>query len=221
MIRLLIADDHAIVRTGLQQIFALIPDIEVVGEAESKAQTLEFLRQQTCDLLLLDLNMPGASGAELVSTVRARWPDLPILVLTMHDEPQMAAIVVRAGANGYITKDCDLDVLLPAVRRVAARGHYLSPGLAEKIVFYETPSPQGAPHLQLTDREHQVFELLTQGLSIGEISARLVVSHKTVSTHKIRLLKKLYCNNMAELMRYAIAHHLLQVDRPEKSRSAE
>jgi DNA-binding NarL/FixJ family response regulator len=220
MIRILIADDHAIVRTGLKQIFSLIPDIQIVGETESKPQTLEFLRSHHCDLLLLDLNMPGGSGAELVATLRTRWPDLPILVLTMHNEPQMAASVLRAGANGYITKDCDLDVLLPAVRKVAARGHYLSPGMAEKIVFYETPTAHGAPHLQLTERENQVFQLLTQGLSISDISAMLVVSHKTISTHKIRLLKKLYCNNMADMMRYAIAHNLLQENLPEKFRAS-
>ena len=164
--------------------------------------------------------MPGGSGADLVSALRTRWPELPILVLTMHNEPQMATSVLRAGANGYITKDCDLDVLLPAVRKVAARGNYLSPGLAEKIVFYDTPSTQGAPHLQLTERENQVFQLLTQGLSINDISSMLVVSHKTISTHKIRLLKKLSCSNIADLMRYAITHSLLQEPPPEKFRSA-
>ena len=167
-----------------------------------------------------DSDSDGAEGVDPVSLRSLPWPDLPILVLTMHNEPQMAASVLRAGANGYITKDCDLDVLLPAVRKVAAHGNYLSPGLAEKIVFYETPNSNGALHLQLTERENQVFQLLTQGLSIGDISAMLVVSHKTVSTHKIRLLKKLYCSNMADLMRYAIAHNLLQEHAPEKFRAS-
>jgi DNA-binding NarL/FixJ family response regulator len=208
MIRLLIADDHAIVRQGLKQIFALVQDIEVVAEAQNSAQILECLRAQAVDIVLLDLNMPGAEGSEIVSHVRSRYPVLPILVLTMHNEPQMASSALKVGANGYITKDSDLNVLLPAIRKVAARGNYLSPGLAEEIIFYESPFSQSAPHLQLTVRETQVLRLLTQGRSVGEIATALALSSKTVSTHKVRLMKKMRCDNMADLMRYAIAHNL-------------
>jgi DNA-binding NarL/FixJ family response regulator len=208
MIRLLIADDHTIVREGLKQIFALVPDIDVVAEAQNSAQILERLRTLAVDIVLLDLNMPGMDGAELVGHVRARYPALPILILTMHNEPQMAAGALKAGANGYITKDSDLDVLLPAIRKVAARGNYLSPELAEKIVFYDSPATQGALHLQLTGRETQVLRLLTQGRGVGEIAQALALSSKTVSTHKVRLMKKMQCDNMAELMRYAITHKL-------------
>jgi DNA-binding NarL/FixJ family response regulator len=208
MIRLLIADDHAIVREGLKQIFALVQDIEVVAEAHCCAQILGHLRTHAVDIILLDLNLQGVDGAEVVSLVRTRYATLPILVLTMHNEPQMAASALKAGANGYITKDSDLDVLLPAIRKVATGGNYLSPGLAEKIVFYESPSTQGAPHLQLTVREAQVLRHLTQGRTVGDIAAALALSSKTVSTHKVRLMKKMSCNNMADLMRYAIAHKL-------------
>ena len=208
MIRLLIADDHAIVRQGLKQIFSLVEDIEVIAEARNSAQILECLRSHPIDIVLLDLNMPGVDGAETVTHVRTRYPDLPILVLTMHNEPQMASSALKAGANGYITKDSDLDVLLPAIRKVASRGNYLSPGLAEKIVFYDSPFAQGAPHLQLTVRETQVMRLLTNGRTVGEIAAALALSSKTVSTHKVRLMKKMRCNNMADLMRYAITHNL-------------
>ena len=208
MIRLLIADDHAIVREGLKQIFALVQDIEVTAEAQNSAQILECLRTEAIDIVLLDLNLPGVDGAEVVSLVRARYPALPILVLTMHNEAQIAASALQAGANGYITKDSDLDVLLPAIRKVAARGNYMSPGLAEKIVFYESPATQGVLHSRLTPREMQVLRLLTQGRSVGEIASGLALSSKTVSTHKVRLMKKIHCDNMADLMRYAIAHKL-------------
>ncbi len=209
MIRILLADDHTIVRAGLKQIFALVPDIAVAGEAENAAQTLALLQAGGVDLLLMDLNMPGTSGYALVERVRASHADLPILVLSMHNEAPMAANVLRAGANGYITKDCDLGVLLPAIYTVAAHGHYLAPGLAEKIAFHATAQPKAAPHLQLTPREAEVFGHLVQGLGILAISERLGLGNKTVSTHKLRLLRKLHCRNMAELMRYAAHHGLL------------
>jgi DNA-binding NarL/FixJ family response regulator len=209
MIRVLIADDHSIVRAGLKQIFALVPEIRLAGEAENAEQTLELLKRGGVDVLLMDLNMPGATGADLVSRVRALRADLPILVLTMHNEPEMASRVLRAGANGYITKDCDLGVLLPAIRSVAAHGNYLSPGLAEKLVFHENPMAGSAPHLKLTGRESEVFNRLIQGHSIHEIADAMAISNKTVSTYKLRLQHKLHCLNLAELMRYAMRHNLL------------
>jgi DNA-binding NarL/FixJ family response regulator len=209
MIRVLIADDHAIVRAGLKQIFALVPEIRLAGEADSADQTIELLKRVDVDLLLMDLNMPGANGAELVTRVRDLRADLPILVLTMHNEPHIASSVLRAGANGYITKESDLDLLLPAIRVVAAHGNFLSPGLAEKVVFHETPMAGSAPHLKLTERETEVFEGLIQGQSIGDIAVRIDVSSKTVSTYKLRLQQKLHCLNVAELMRYAMRHNLL------------
>jgi DNA-binding NarL/FixJ family response regulator len=209
MIRVLIADDHAIVRAGLKQIFALVPEIRIAGEADSAAQALELLQRVGVDVLLTDLNMPGASGAELVSQVRALHADLPILVLTMHNEPLVAASVLRAGANGYITKDGDLAQLLPAIRAVAAHGHFLSPGLAERMVFETSPKTGRPPHLKLTDREAKVFEGLIQGQSIGDIAARMAINSKTVSTYKRRLQNKLHCLNVVELMRYAMRHNLM------------
>ena len=122
MIRVLIADDHAIVRAGLKQIFSLVPEIRIAGEADNADHTLDLLKRVAVDVLLIDLNMPGVVGADLVTRVRALHPDLPILVLTMHNEPHVAASVLRAGANGYITKDGDLTMLVPALRAVAAHG---------------------------------------------------------------------------------------------------
>lgn len=209
MIRLLIADDHAIVRTGLKQIFALVPDFEVAGEAENGGEVLERLRQGGVDLLLLDLDMPGIQGADLIARVKTHWPTLPILVLSMHNEAHVAVRAIKAGAAGYITKDCNLDILLPAIRTVAAKGKFIAPGMAEKMVFYEMPTPQGAPHLLLTEREAEIFRLLTEGISVNKIATRMAISNKTVSTHKARLMAKMDLTSVADLMRYAMQHDLL------------
>lgn len=206
MIRLIIADDHAIVRGGLKQIFALAPDFAVVGEAVNGSEILEHLRQTTFDLLLLDLNMPGISGADLITRIKAHKPDLPILVLSMHNEPQVAVRMLKAGASGYITKDCEPDILLAAIRKVAANGNYIAPDLAEKMVFDVTSMALRPPHTLLSDRESEVFRLLAAGKSVNEIAVQLAISNKTVSTHKVRLMEKMNLSSMAELIRYAMQH---------------
>ena len=209
MIRLLIADDHAIVRGGLKQLFALAADMQVAGEAASGAEVLERLRQQDCDLLLLDLNMPGISGTDLITRVKAQHSDLPILVLSMHNEPQVAVRMLKAGASGYITKDCEPEVLLAAIRTVAAHGNYIDPVIAAKMVF-DSPATQQRPlHLSLSERELEIFHLLTTGNSLTAIGTQLFISSKTVSTHKARLMEKLKVDNMAGLMRYAMQHEML------------
>lgn len=209
MIRLVIADDHAIVRGGLKQLLALAPGIEVVGEAVNGAEVLERLRQEPFDLLLLDLNMPGISGADLIGRIKAHKAELPILVLTMHNEPQMAARMLKAGAAGYITKDCEPDILLAAIRKVAAHGKYIAPELAEKMVFDLTSTAQQPPHSLLSVREAEVFRLLTTGKGVNEIAIELAISNKTVSTHKLRLMEKMKLSSMADLMRYAMQHAIL------------
>jgi len=209
MIRLLIADDHAIVRGGLKQIFALVPDFEVVGEAVNGSEVLERLRLDPFDLLLLDLNMPGLSGADLITRIKTHRADLPILVLSMHNEPQVAARMLKAGAADYITKDCEPDILLAAIRKVAAGGKYIDPDLAEKMVFDATSTAQRPPHSLLSERELEVLRLLTTGKGVNEIAMQLAISNKTVSTHKVRLMEKLNISSMAELMRYAMQHGLL------------
>lgn len=209
MIRLVIADDHAIVRGGLKQIFAMSPDLKVVGESVNGSEVLECLRQEHFDLLLLDLNMPGISGVDLITRVKAHRPELPILVLSMHNEPQVAARALKAGANGYITKDCEPDVLLTAIRKVAARGNYIAPELAEKMVFDVTSTSLQPPHSLLSNRELEVLRLLTTGKGVNEIAEQLSISNKTVSTHKVRLMEKMNLSSMADLMRYAMQHDLL------------
>jgi DNA-binding NarL/FixJ family response regulator len=205
MIRLLIADDHAIVRRGLKQLFSLAQDIEMVGEATSGAEVLERLRQGPIDLLLMDLNMPGINGADLVGRIKAHQPGLPILVFSMHNEPEIAARMLKAGVGGYITKDCDPEILLAAVRKVAARGNYIDPIIASQMVFSDTDRRSIN---RLTERELTVLRLLTQGVSVKEIGDQLAISGKTVSTHKSRLMEKLAVSSMADLMRYALTHDL-------------
>jgi DNA-binding NarL/FixJ family response regulator len=209
LIRLVIADDHALVRSGLKQIFALVPDFEVVGEAANGAAVIERLRQHPCDVLLLDLNMPGISGADLIAKIKVHQGDLPILVLSMHNEPQVAASMLKAGASGYITKDCEPEVLLAAIRTVAAHGNYIDPVIAAKMVFDTPAAPHNPLQASLSERELEIFVLLTAGHSLTAIGAQLFISSKTVSTHKARLMEKLKVDNMAGLMRYAMQHELL------------
>lgn len=209
MIRLMIADDHAIVRGGLRQLLSLAPDIEVQSEATDGAQVLQGLRTALPDLLLLDVNMPGLSGPDLITRVKAHWPELPILVLSMHDEAQVAARVLKAGASGYVTKDSEMDVLLSAIRKVAAGGKFIAPELAEKLVFDVSLGSNQLPHQTLSDRELEVFRLLVAGQGVNEIAEQLCISNKTVSTHKKRLMEKLNLGSTAELVRYAMQHGLL------------
>lgn len=208
MIRLLIADDHTLMREGLKQLFTLQEDIELVGEAVNGAQALERLRQGGVDLILLDMSMPGISGEDLVARVRGHYPELPILILSMHDQPQIAQRALRAGANGYLTKDGDPDTLLAAVRRVASGGRFIDPVIAESMAF-ETGINGGRPrHESLSDREFQVMRLLARGTSVNEIADMLAISSKTVSTHKARLMEKMEFASNADLVRYAILHGL-------------
>lgn len=209
MIRLLLADDHAIVRSGLRQLFSLAPDLKVVAEAVDGASVLEALRAQLPDLLLLDINMPGLSGPDLIARIKSHWPALPVLVLSMHNEPQVAARVLKAGASGYVTKDSEMEVLLGAIRRVAGGGKFIVPELAEKLVFDMSLGSEKLPHTLLSDRELEVFRLLAAGKGVNDIAAQLCISNKTVSTHKTRLMEKMNLGSTAELVRYAIEHGLL------------
>ena len=209
MIRLLLADDHAIVRSGLKQLFSLAPDLRVVGEAMDGAGLMEALRAQMPDLVLLDINMPGVSGPDLIARIRSHWPALPLLVLSMHNEPQVAARVLKAGASGYVTKDSDMDVLLAAIRRVAGGGRFIVPELAERLVFDVTLNIDQLPHSLLSERELEVFKLLVAGMGVNDIATQLCISNKTVSTHKTRLMEKMNLVSTAGLVRYALHHRLV------------
>jgi DNA-binding NarL/FixJ family response regulator len=210
MIRLLLADDHALVRSGLIQIFSILPDIEVLDQASNGSEVLELLhKHDRVDLILLDLTMAGLSGADLIKRIKSHRPTLPVLVLSMHNEPQVATRMLRSGANGYITKDCNPDILVAAIRKVAGGGKYIAPELAERMVFDVHPGDERPLHSLLSERERDVLRLLTQGQVVKDIADQLAISSKTVSTYKIRLMEKLKTSNMAELMRYAMDHGFL------------
>ncbi|MGF6293154.1 DNA-binding NarL/FixJ family response regulator [Paraburkholderia youngii] len=208
MIRILIADDHAIVRGGLRQIIATTSDIVVVAEAAQGSEVIDGLRSRAVDLLLLDMTMPGISGIVLIRRVRAEHPSLPVLVLSIHDEAQVASRALRAGATGYLTKDSDPEVLLAAIRKLAEGGRFLDPKLVDAMVF-DTQRDDVPPHKVLSDREFQVLQMLAAGRSINEIAETCTLSAKTISTHKMRLMRKLGLSNNAELIRYAIRHGLI------------
>lgn len=206
MIRILLADDHAIVRNGLKQIFAGYPDLQVVGEASNGAEILELARHSRFNLLLLDMTMPGVSGADLIRRLRAEHPAMQILVLSMHNESQVVSRALKAGAAGYVTKDSDQEILIAAIRKVASGNKFIDPALVDAMVF--DGNSEGAPHEVLTDRELQVLQMLASGQSLASIAESLHLSAKTISAHKAHLMQKLGIDNNADLMRYAIRHGL-------------
>lgn len=208
MIRVLIADDHTLLREGLKQLLSLTQDITVVGEAADGGETLEVLQRGMFDLLLLDFAMPGVDGADLIAQVRAGYPKVPILVLSMHNEPQIARRLLKAGAAGYMTKDSAMSMVVTAIRRVAAGGGYIAPGLAERMALETSLAARPLPHECLSKRESRILGLIVQGKSLNEIAEMLCISSKTVSTHKSRLMQKMALSNNSELLRYGLVHNL-------------
>jgi two-component system, NarL family, invasion response regulator UvrY len=209
MIRVLLADDHTIVRTGLKEILADTGDITVAGEATNGAEVLSQVREHEYDVVVLDMSMPGRSGIELIKQVKSEKPRLRILVLSMHSEEQYAVRALKAGASGYLTKESAADELVAGIRRIASGGAYVSPETAERLALDLNPMPEAAPHTLLSDREFQVFQLIASGKSGTEIAGQLALSAKTVSTHKTRIMRKMGLANQAELIRYALEHRLL------------
>ena len=207
--RILIADDHPIVRHGLRQILADADDVSTVGEAASEADVLGQLRAQPWDVLVLDLAMPGRSGLETLKLVRAEWPRLPILILSMYSEDQYAIRALRAGADGYLTKESAAEKLLEAIRKVKGGGKYVSARLAERLAIEVGRSGSRLPHEALSDRELQVLIFLGSGKTVGEIADLLALSVKTVSTYRTRILEKTGLRNNAELVQYAMEHKLV------------
>lgn len=210
MIRLLIAEDHAIVRAGLCQILSHEPDIVVVGEVSDGDTLLDALNDHDIDALLLDLNMPGANGIDLVKLVGDSFPDLSMLVLSMHDEVQVVSRVLRAGASGYMTKDSDPALLVPAIRATASGRRYIAPELAQKMVLEGSTANGDLKLSDLTDREYQVLAAFVRGVRSVDLARELCLSPKTVSAHKKRLMRKLGVESTVQLVRYALDHQLLE-----------
>lgn len=210
MIRILIADDHDILRAGLKHILQDSGDIVVAGEASDGYQVLSQVRAEKWDAIVLDLSMPGKSGIELIKQIKGEFPRLPILILSMHKEDLYAVRALKAGASGYLCKDSAETLLVQAIRKVAAGGLFIDQAVAEKLaVEMLTGATGGAPHSRLTDREYQIFLLVARGHGVTDISRQLNLSVKTVSTHKTRILEKMELANTAELIHYAIRHELV------------
>jgi DNA-binding NarL/FixJ family response regulator len=209
VIRVVLADDHTILREGLRQLLGAAPEIEVVGEAADGHEVLARVRALDFDVLLLDMSMPGKSGIELIKQVRAEKPRLRILVLSMHEEHQYAVRAIRAGAAGYLTKESASRQLVDAIRKVAAGGAFISSEVAQQLALGAMPGATGPLHASLSDREFQIFQLIASGKSVSDIAERLNLSVKTVSTHKANVLQKMNMSTQAELIRYALTHRLV------------
>jgi DNA-binding NarL/FixJ family response regulator len=207
-IRIVVADDHAIVREGLKRIVGDISDFEVTGEAADGTEVMKAVRELEFDVLVLDLSMPGRSGMELIKLVKAEKPKLRILVLSMHQETQYAVRAIKSGASGYLTKETAPAQLDAAIRKIAGGGAYISAEVAEQLALGAMPGSDAPPHETLSDREFEVFRLLVAGDAVSDIAHQLNLSVKTVSTHKANLLQKLGLSNQTELVRYALKHGL-------------
>jgi DNA-binding NarL/FixJ family response regulator len=205
----LVADDHPVVRRGLKQILNETPDLIVVGEAGTAHEVLAEVRSGRCDVVLLDLAMPGAHGVEVLETLKRERPALPVLVLSVFPEDQYAVRALQAGAAGYMTKETAPDELVHAVRKVHAGAKYVTPKLAETLAARLDRAAVSRPHEALSNREYQVLCLLGRALTVREIAAELHLSEKTVSTYRTRLLEKMRVRTTAELVRYAVQNQLV------------
>jgi DNA-binding NarL/FixJ family response regulator len=210
VIRIVIADDHSIVREGLKRIVSSIEGMEVIGEAGNGTEVMQRVRELAFDVLVLDLSMPGRSGMELIKLVRSEKPQLRILVLSMHQELQYAVRAIKNGASGYLTKESAPDQLEQAIRKVASGGAFISAEVAEQLALGAMPGSQAVPHESLSNREFEVLQMLVAGVSLTDIGTKLNLSVKTVSTHKTNLMQKMGLQNQNELIRYAIKHGLTE-----------
>ncbi len=209
MLKILIADDHAIVRQGLKQIVTETPDMVVAGEASNGQELLNKINENDYDVVVLDITMPGRDGMDVLKQLRSERPELPILMLSIHPEEQYALRALRAGASGYLTKESAPDELVVAIRKVSRGGKYISSSLAEKLAFELEAGHEQAPHEALSDREYHVMCLIASGKTVMEIAQELSLSEKTISTYRSRILEKMNMKNNAELTYYAIKNQLV------------
>lgn len=210
MIKVLVADDHAVVRRGLRQILAETPDILVGGEAATGPDVLRLVRDERWDVVVLDINLQGANGLEILAEIRRDRPELPVLILTVYSEEQYALRAVKAGASGFLTKESAPENLIDAVRKLAGGGRYVTPALAERLATFVATKHDGAPHEKLSNREFEILKLIASGKTVGEIARELSLSVKTVSTHRTRILGKMDAKTNAELTHYAVKNGLVE-----------
>jgi len=214
MIKILIVDDHAILRAGLKHLLSECADMVVAGEAGNGLEALALIRRAPWDVIVLDMSMPGRSGTELIKQIKAENSKLPVLILSMYAEDIYAVRALRAGASGYLCKDNAELQLESAIRKVAAGGLYITPAVAEKLALgaLQGNTTDELPHTRLSDREYQIFQWIVAGESVSHLAQKLNLSVKTISTHKMHIMEKMGCTNVADLVRYAIRHELLSSD---------
>ncbi|MBE2242646.1 MAG: response regulator transcription factor [Burkholderiaceae bacterium] len=210
MIRIVIADDHAIVRTGLREFFAGQVDLRVTGEAANGREALDLVREGDLDVLLLDLSMPDQSGVDALAAIHARRPELPILILSGFPETHYATMLIKQGASGYLNKECDPEEIVNAIRTVARGRKYISAAVAEQLASGLDPTAAKAPHELLSEREFQVFLRLAKGETISHIADGMALSVKTVSTYRSRVMEKMALESNSDLTYYALKAGLIQ-----------
>ncbi|HSC26651.1 MAG TPA: response regulator transcription factor [Vicinamibacterales bacterium] len=208
--KVLIADDHPVVRHGLKQILSGEPDMTVVGEATNGSEAMELARKLEWDVAVLDISMPGRSGLELLAEMKREFPQRPVLVLSMHPEELHARRVLKAGGAGYMNKESAGHELTAAIRKVVKGGRYVSASLAEKLAVELSPDSQRPPHETLSDREYRVMWMLASGKPINRIAKEMFLSPSTISTYRVRILRKLGLGSNAELVQYAVKHQLIE-----------
>ncbi len=209
MIKVLIADDHDVVRAGLRQIIGDDDDMVIAGEASDALQVFEVVANTECDVVLLDITMPGATGLSVLEELKTINPDLPVLILSVHSEDIYGVHAIKANASGYLTKESAVDQLVEAIRKVTEGGVYISPSLGEKLAMELARPKQKAIHETLSDREYQIMRMLTKGHRVTDIANELSLNVKSVSTYRTRLLRKMAMTNNAELTAYAIEKNLI------------
>jgi len=207
--RVVLVDDHAVVRAGFRQLIAETDDLDVVGEAGTAAAALDLLAKVSCDVVLLDISLPDASVIDTVAALKRKHPDLPVLVVSMHPEEQYAVNLLRAGVSGFFAKAGEATTLLEAIRTVAAGRKYVSPALAELLALEATGNAPEPPHRKLSNREFQIFSQLAAGKTVTQIAEEIHLSVKTVSTYRTRIMQKMDCSRNAELTAYALRHNLM------------
>jgi two-component system invasion response regulator UvrY len=208
-IKILIADDHPIVREGYKKILSDTPDMVVADEAENGQEVLNYIRKKDYDLILLDISMPGRSGLEILKELKSETPKLPVLILSIYPEEQYAVRAFRAGASGYLTKASAPHELINAIRRISQGGRYVSSALAEKLTYYLDSDAERPLHESLSDREYQVMLMIASGKTVSEIADEICLSVKTISTYRSHILEKMRMKNNAEITLYAVRNKLV------------
>ena len=210
MMKILIADDHAVVRQGLKQIIGDEADMQLIGEAENAAEVLQFVRSADLDVVILDISMSGKSGLDVLPEILILRPKIKILILSMHAEEQFAIRALKSGASGYITKQSAPNELVKAIRKVNSGGKYVSESIAEQLAFFVGNDTSKLQHERLSDREFQVLRRIAEGRTLREIADELFISEKTVGTYRVRILEKMNMKRNAELIRYAVQNKLIE-----------